>query len=523
MSSYIHDEIPVPEEFNKWHQENIYHYNFQMAGSKIGMCSHCGRYQESNSLKCIECGSKLIPKRVTKAFNARSYFQETACRRIHKINGRVLYSFYIASTSITPDHHEETSVFEAERAFVGFPIRGNNIKTCLLLMCSRYSANQEWCDDATYSDYYFGSGQKTKRNVFTMVPDDYPKFFSDTDAKYTCLGEYMKAEFVEAKPDPSAFIGDYWAALNWEWVELLWKAGFKKLYKGMINGGVDRRTITKNTVKGMRKELKELGDPTGDEVMILRKVKQNKLKFTVSEIKGLTLYAVDRLSEAMKLTEESQGKCMRYLSEVCHREHGESCGRGYVENYESTESVQRDWIDYLNMLVELEGTATGKKAFPEDPVKAHDDILMIKNAMKNELRAREQMKKAEDSGLAEMMAQTLIDFNIERMEYTDKNGLMIVAMKSIKDIVEEGALMDHCVGGLQYIENMAKGESFIFSLRNVDAPDIPVGTIEYKFGRGIIQCRGQGDGQKLLPEGYEATLDHWQKHIKEVSRAEATS
>lgn len=520
MSSYIHDEIPIPVEYEIWHQSQIKHYNFQKAGEKIGRCSHCGKYQAFDSTKCIECGSNLVPRRVTKVFNAASYNQTTACERIHKINCRVLYSYYIALTVITSDHHEQTVIFEAERQFVGLPIEDEQ-KTRIRLSCAKFTFDDEWNDDCKYSDYYFGSGQKNLRRELVLLPDNYVEFFSDTEAKYTCLGEFMKEQFTDTKPHPTYFIADYWAALNYPWVEFLWKAGFKDLYNSMINGYVDRRSINERTIKSMRKELKELGDPTADEVMILRKATKNNIVLKPSDIKGMKISFLESLIDAVKLTGESQGKCTRYLKEVCYREEHESCGRGYCPPIATTSDVQRDWVDYLNMVLEIEGAIDPKKAFPKDPVKAHDDILTIKNAMKNELRAKEQIKAAEDKGLAQMLADTIIEYGLEKLEYNDGKGLMIVAMKSVKDIVDEGAKMNHCVGGLQYIENMAKGESFIFSMRRSEEPDRSIGTIEWRPGRGVIQIRGVDNHQTSLPPNYETILANWQIHIKEQSQANA--
>ena len=324
--------------------------------------------------------------------------------------------------------------------------------------------------------------------------------------------EFMKDKFVDTVPRADYFLAQYWSVLNWEWVELLWKAGFKRLYEAVIDGYVDRRTITKNTIRSMRKELKELGDPTADEVMILRKVKQNKLSFKPSEIKGMTLYLVEHLADAMRLTGESQGKCLRYLKEVCYKEGEESCGRYGRSN--TTESVQRDWIDYLNMVLELEGAIDPKKAFPKDPAKAHQDILTIKNAIKNEERAKAQIESAEKKGLAEMLADTIKEYNLDKLEYVDPSGYMIIAMKSVKDIVEEGSKMNHCVGGLNYIENAAKGDSFIFSIRKTEEPERPLGTIQWKPNKGVLQCRGFDNEVGTLPENYKKLLDKWQNHVK---------
>jgi hypothetical protein len=513
--SYIHDELPIPKEYEQWHQNTIKHYNFTKTGEQTGICSHCGTGLNSSATRCNLCGCELIPRRVTKAFNHKSkaYYQETACERIHKFKNKVLYSYYIAWTEIAPNLQETSNVLEVERQFVNdpYPNTDKRIKLCT----ARFYVGDKWHVDCKYSDYYFGNGQKKHRKIYNMIPENYREFLSDTEAKYTCLGEFLESKYNEdSKPYPTYFLDMYWASLNWSYNELLWKSGFKKLYEAILIGyDLDRRKISKNIMKSMRKDLMTIGDPTVDEFMILREVHTNKLDFKVTEIKGLTLNMVELLPKAMELTGASQSKCWRYMKEVCVGDCEETCGRYGGRTHAH---VRQSWIDYLEMVREIEGNIEGKKAFPENPQKAHDDILRIKNALRNEQRAREQIEQANE--LTEMMAQTIKEYNLEKLEYTDpKSGLMIVAMKSVKDIVDEGALMNHCVGGIGYIEGMAHGKSFIFSMRKIEEPNVPVGTIQYKIGQGVVQCQGYDNKENSLPTGYQETLEHWQQHIREVA------
>jgi hypothetical protein len=399
----------------------------------------------------------------------------------------------------------------------------------IILTAARSFGSSKWLPDRKYADYWFGSGQKKFRYKKQFIPklEELPTFFDDTDLRYSCIGLYFHDKYRDKELDNPEYtlarnlLGDCWAAANWPHVEILWKMGFKHLYDGNIMGfNVDRRILTQKNIIKYRKILKQLGNPTYEQFLAIHTFSKYDVKFDLDIIRKAELGTLENYVKARKLTGASHGKVWRYLTDYCHRDTHESCGR-YGSDGPTTYQVQKDWIDYLDMVLEIEGAIEGKKAFPVDPVKAHDDILKIKNALKNELRAKEQMKKAEEMGLAEMMAQTIEEYNLEKLEYVDKNGLMVVAMKSIKDIVDEGAKMNHCVGGIGYIENMAEGRSFIFSIRKTEAPEVPVGTIEYRFDRGVVQCRGLGDMQDKLPEGYKDTLDHWKQHIKQIEGARA--
>lgn len=66
-------------------------------------------------------------------------------------------------------------------------------------------------------------------------------------------------------------------------------------------------------------------------------------------------------------------------------------------------------------------------------------------------------------------------------------GLMIIPPKTAEEIVEEGQKLHHCVGG--YVARVAKKESVILFLRNVEQPETPFYTIEVKNGE-VAQIRG---------------------------------
>lgn len=522
---YLLDEITIPKEVYEFHNDTIKHYNFQRAGAEIGMCSKCGTYQHAENFKCINCKSDLIPKKVTKRFNPDNYNQETACEIFSKYNGEPYYSYIITMTSLDDNKHEITLAWEVERITLD-KMPGDK---SIVIPSSRQFNELKWFKNSRYADYYCGNGQKKFRTKRQIVPkhDQWEHFFDDTDLKYTCIGKFFQEKFCDTEPEneykyilAQNIMGDCWVASNWPYVEMFWKMGFKKLYEQTISKyEVDMRMLTKKNVIKYRKELKDLVNPTFDQFLAIHIFSKEGIKINLELIKTATRSTIENYVKARKLTGATHGKVWRYLNEVCQG--ADESGCWHTPSDKTTTQIQSNWIDYLGMVLEIEGYIEGKKAFPLDPVQAHDDILRIKNALKNELRARKQILAAEEKGLAEMMAQTIEEYNLEKLEYVDNNGLMIIAMKSIKDIVDEGAKMNHCVGGIGFIEEMAKGRSFIFSIRKTEKPDVPVGTIEYKFGRGVVQCQGYDDKSKSLPEGYKDTLERWQDHIKEVVYANA--
>ena len=64
---------------------------------------------------------------------------------------------------------------------------------------------------------------------------------------------------------------------------------------------------------------------------------------------------------------------------------------------------------------------------------------------------------------------------------------MIVAPVEVQEILNEGKALHHCVGS--YVDKVIKGETAILFIRNINDPETPFYTLEYRKGQ-IIQCRG---------------------------------
>lgn len=75
---------------------------------------------------------------------------------------------------------------------------------------------------------------------------------------------------------------------------------------------------------------------------------------------------------------------------------------------------------------------------------------------------------------------------------TDK--FLIRQPNSIGEIIDEGAALEHCVGG--YADRHARGDLTIMFLRKKSAPDKPYYTIEVSNEYKIVQCRGYRNNAK---------------------------
>lgn len=135
----------------------------------------------------------------------------------------------------------------------------------------------------------------------------------------------------------------------------------------------------------------------------------------------------------------------------------------------------RDWKDYIEQCKKLNyDTSDESISRPKDFYAAHERLSRIIDAMVNKEKNR-------------MLKET--NRQRENMQYSDEElGLMIVLPQSVSDIVHEGKIQNHCVGG--YADRHAEGKLHILFLRKIDAPHTPYYTMEVNTKGEIVQCRG---------------------------------
>lgn len=96
----------------------------------------------------------------------------------------------------------------------------------------------------------------------------------------------------------------------------------------------------------------------------------------------------------------------------------------------------------------------------------------------------------------------------KKLEYRF-GSLFIRQPESMNEIVEEGSLLHHCVGG--YAKRHAHGKLHILFIRAADKPDVPYYTMEVSAAGEIVQVRGShnrapGKAVSRLVEAYRAYL-----------------
>lgn len=144
------------------------------------------------------------------------------------------------------------------------------------------------------------------------------------------------------------------------------------------------------------------------------------------------------------------------------------------KEYVSYSGVIVTWLDYIDDLKELK-IDINKNLFPRDLFTKH-------------LALQEQIKYIADkrlNGLINLNKKTR-----DKMKF-DYKGLKIRAAVTAEEIIEEGKILKHCVGG--YVESYAKGITNILFIRKIDDKDTPYYTVEINNEFKIVQVRGKSN------------------------------
>lgn len=203
----------------------------------------------------------------------------------------------------------------------------------------------------------------------------------------------------------------------------------------------------------------------------------SKLEFEI--FKGSDCELIKFYKELRKIRPDKP-EVLQYLAEkFIHRTNELK----YFLNFQKPEKLKKylekneisavDYIDYFRACEKLKyNLGESDVAFPKNFTAAHDRvsqvIVDIKNAEIERQIAERQLK-------------------LKKMIYSD-DKYQIVIPKDMSDIVEEGKVLHHCVGG--YAKRHAEGRLTILFLRKKDALDERFYTIEVSSSNQIVQCRG---------------------------------
>lgn len=467
-------------------------YEYDTKGQKTGYCTRCKKYvpiknpKHGNETKCMSCKVKAI-------FKAHSRLQTLSTggydgEIIQKISGGIVIrafeqiQWYRGREYTNP--HISTKEFERILIFDNGTVKryawdSYKQKYCRWILDKGYYAGKTW----------YGEKRKLYKKNFAVMK------------KHSILRK-SAIDLWDKLPIPTS---SYLAVeAGNPAIEMLARIGMFRLAKDIIKERYDEDLIKQDEteiaklLKIDNSRLKRLKEMDGN-IYSLRWMQYEKLANTIWPDE-----MIKDFGEAMFETSVFGFLAPHQLSFVkCHN---------YLKKQaaltgESLAQTKITWEDYINMADKLKmDTKCDQIARPKDIKYAHDEVILLNNRKGMEKTAKEIEKK-----WPKVNKQLP---KLQKYEYT-YGDYMIVAPKSVLDIVIEGNILRHCVHTCDYyFSRIQTDESYLFFLRKSKSPDMPWYTLEVEPSGNIRQKRTTGDNKNEDFKLAVPFLKKWQRHFK---------
>lgn len=209
--------------------------------------------------------------------------------------------------------------------------------------------------------------------------------------------------------------------------------------------------------------------------------------------------ASQRLAETVKKHKLNLTHTLNYLDKKTKK---------LKDNYKQKKEYERTaitWCDYIRFAKELKYDLSRKDSdiyFPKDLQKAHDNASRAVKVKKDEIAFQKYKKRYE---------------KLQKLyEYSD-GTYCIVVPQGINDIVDEGKILHHCVGG--YAERHVSGKTTILFMRKCNSPEKRLVTIEIDDGQKYIR-QNYGYGDRHVTKEEQSFIDSWLVWVKMGSKRE---
>ena len=296
------------------------------------------------------------------------------------------------------------------------------------------------------------------------------------------------------------FIDYYEAFARYPDMEMIQKAGMDRLVRLLMcqrGANINPRGKTPwDRLRIYKDRMPMLRESRGEMLVlqILQQERKEKKHFTDAEIKkeryihnSWDIRTQNTLREVLKHT--TLAKLEKYLEE------------------QGKKSLPRDtYLDYIRMRMRAGYDLDNQIIlFPKDLRRRHDEMVRELEAEELDKRKRETNEKYK--GIAKKYNKLDDKYRADFGEY------IIRPAKDAAEIVEEGRMLHHCVGGDTYLSRHDKGQSIILFLRKKEEQEKPYCTIEIK-GNKILQWYEAYD-QQPDKEILQPLLDAYTERLKE--------
>lgn len=344
--------------------------------------------------------------------------------------------------------------------------------------------------------YGWVSGGRKPQSRYAVHPRTYTEIKKTKMFKYVPVPEDIRKAYI----GESWVIDFYAAAARYPDMEMLIKLGAKDYYKRFVFGETTnlnpRGKTIENRLRIRKDRLKDFVEDKGDykKLRIYQMERAGGTKWTDEEIK-----IVESLQGEFYLT--TWATALKYTSPTRLKNYLTKMKMWPISKKYETRRKQREkliiYFDYVDMKASLGYDMNDINLFPRDIRRRHDETVIEKEAAAIEKRKMEVLNR----------------FPNIRKKYkklADKysaaaGGLIIRPAKDAAEIVTEGRVLHHCVGGDSYLTKHNSGKSSILFLRKAAEKDTPYITIEI-HNEEIVQWYGAYDKK---PD--KTMIDAWLK------------
>ncbi len=360
-----------------------------------------------------------------------------------------------------------------------------------------------WIDGKDYWDDCNLYGTNITIHAGRILPHTYREM-RGTIFQYSALQEYEK---MVPEVDPIRYLERY---LEIPQLEMIVKMGLSEIAASMVRRecGIITDTHAKRPDKflGIRKErvqqlIRNKGDRSLLEIMKMEKnLKQN---WTEEQIEHLAVTRLKRGQIEQALRYMSLQKLLNRIGRYAGCRYESACLRAQ----ERIRHMAVTYTDYLSMRVSL-GYDLNNSVYqqPRDLEAAHNKMAAEMN--KEEIDKRLQEVKKRFACIRNRYRKLRNQYFFEDDDY------IIRPARSAEEIVTEGRVLHHCVGGDSYLGKHNDGQTYILMLRFSKEPEIPYITVEIERDtHRIIQWYGLHD-RKPDREHMQKWLDDYVGHLK---------
>ena len=446
------------------------------------ICPACGK-----GVKALHIGS----------FKQHCDIDDKRFLTVYNIEGHLAVLEWIATKCVRRDG----TVFYGVRGYEGVVVVDGILVRVVKFFkfMSSYSWLEDWEYRKKFSDELYGWDASELVNFRRSIVEK-------TNCANSALVEYMRTGATAHKGAYPARYLQTW--LKHPQVENLVRQGYSRYVTSVLTSAtvidnyyssvfkisqtglfINWKEVKPLKMLGLKKNEREIAKACDmDELLLYRKIRDARgIRLTVEQIKAI---GGDQKYFFAFAVEDVNGykvpiiRTLNYLAKQKIEHKGDVVGAGYL-------------LDYWNMLYEVYGSMVESELYPKDLIVSHDAFVRRKQEKESvELQDKFNKRRVE----------------MESFAFADEEtGLLIRVCESQLEMINEGKKLSHCVGG--YAKSHAAGNTTIFLIRKLCAPDEPYYTLEYQGGK-VVQNRGLRNCSRTA--AVKAFEEKWLNFIKTI-------